>query len=182
MISPGNIRILFRFLLNVPKAPAFWTTLTFWILNISMAVTAWTDHHTIFFWIKIFVPDWSFTSIFGISFCHLCSLSGRLSLKPSFISPLDCKSHKNQFSPILNRRLARSTCFFSSKGRWYNGLSGHPQPGVGSEIPRVGAMTKKAFRLEAYCFKPADWWSLWRKRESASPCHNRGGQNTPYNR
>jgi len=56
VISGGNIRIFFCFLFNEPKAPTLWTTLTFWILNVSTAITAWTHNHTIFFWIKIFVP------------------------------------------------------------------------------------------------------------------------------
>ena len=44
----GSIRVFFRFLSNEPEAPAFWTTLTFWILNISLAVTAWADYHVVF--------------------------------------------------------------------------------------------------------------------------------------
>jgi uncharacterized protein (DUF983 family) len=57
MISVGEIRILFCLLFNETKAPALWTTLTFWLLNISLAVTAGADHHTIFFWIKILIPN-----------------------------------------------------------------------------------------------------------------------------
>jgi hypothetical protein len=50
IIFPSGIfRILFRFLFDEPKAPALWTTLTFWISNISVAVTAWTGYHAIFF-------------------------------------------------------------------------------------------------------------------------------------
>jgi hypothetical protein len=40
---------LFQLPFDEPEAAAFWTTLTFWILNISMAVTAWTDYHAVFF-------------------------------------------------------------------------------------------------------------------------------------
>ena len=44
----GSIRIFLWFLFDEAKAPAFWTTLMFWILNISPACAAWTDYHAIF--------------------------------------------------------------------------------------------------------------------------------------
>jgi hypothetical protein len=48
-----NLHIpIFLFLFNEPKAPALWTTLTFWILNISLAITAGTDYHAILFGIE----------------------------------------------------------------------------------------------------------------------------------
>jgi hypothetical protein len=55
------------FFFNKPKTPTLWTTLTFWILNVSTAVTALTYYHTIFFWTKILVP---YRFVMPTAFCH----------------------------------------------------------------------------------------------------------------
>jgi len=45
--------------LDEPKTPALWTTLTFRVLNITMAVTAWADHHAIFFGVEYLIVHFS---------------------------------------------------------------------------------------------------------------------------
>jgi hypothetical protein len=42
-----SIHILFRFILNKPKASALWTTLTSWVLYEASTVTVLTDYHAI---------------------------------------------------------------------------------------------------------------------------------------
>ena len=46
-------------LFNKPKTPALWTTLTFRVLNISMAVTVWADHHAIFLGVDSLIVHFS---------------------------------------------------------------------------------------------------------------------------
>jgi hypothetical protein len=48
----GSIRVFFRFLSNEPKASALWARLAFWILNISLTVTARADYHAVFLRLK----------------------------------------------------------------------------------------------------------------------------------
>jgi hypothetical protein len=55
----GSIRVFFRFLSNEPKAPALWATLAFWILNISLAVTARADYHAVFLRLKNLLAHFS---------------------------------------------------------------------------------------------------------------------------
>jgi hypothetical protein len=43
-----SIHLFFWLPFDKPEAPAFWATLTLWILNISMAITAWADYHAVF--------------------------------------------------------------------------------------------------------------------------------------
>ncbi len=55
----GGIRVFFRFLFNEPKASAPWETLAFWILNISLAVTARADYHAVFLMLKNLLSHFS---------------------------------------------------------------------------------------------------------------------------
>jgi hypothetical protein len=49
LMTAGDTHTPFLLLLNETKAPALWTALTFWILDISMAITARAENHPIFF-------------------------------------------------------------------------------------------------------------------------------------
>jgi hypothetical protein len=55
----GSIRVFFRFLSNEPKASALWARLAFWILNISLTVTARADYHAVFLRLKNLLAHFS---------------------------------------------------------------------------------------------------------------------------
>jgi len=59
----GSIRVFFRvffcFLSNEPKASTLWATLAFWILNISLAITARADYHAVFLMLKNLLAHFS---------------------------------------------------------------------------------------------------------------------------
>ena len=55
----GSICVFFRFFSDVPKASALWTTLSFWSLNISLAVTAWADDQAIILRVKNLLAHFS---------------------------------------------------------------------------------------------------------------------------